>query len=94
MVMLLLPLVSAGAICKNPHRFAIIEIRGVHKMKPEPWVSLEEIAEHLGVSTDTIHRWIRAKRIPAHRVGRLWKFKVSDVDEWVRAGKVAGKEPL
>ncbi len=30
----------------------------VNTMKPEPWVSLEEIAEHLGVSTDTIHRWI------------------------------------
>lgn len=79
-------------MCKNPHRFAIIEIRGVYTMKLEPWVSLEEIAEHLGVSTDTIHRWIRAKKIPAHRVGRLWKFIVSDVDEWVRAGKVAGRD--
>lgn len=67
-------------------------MHGVNKMKPEPWVSLDEIAEHLGVSTDTIHRWIRVKRIPAHRVGRLWKFMVSEVDEWVRAGKVAGKD--
>lgn len=24
--------------------------------------------------------------MPAHRVGRLWKFKLSEVDEWVRAG--------
>ena len=58
-------------------------------MKPEPWVSLEEIAGHLKVSTDTVHRWIRAKKIPAHRVGRMWRFKVTEVDEWVRAGKVA-----
>ena len=56
-------------------------------MKTEPWVSLEEIAEHLKVSTDTIHRWIRAKRIPVQRVGRQWRFKVSQVDEWVQAGK-------
>ncbi len=59
-------------------------------MKPEPWVSLEEIAEHLKVSTDSIHRWIRAKKIPVHRVGRQWRFKVTQVDLWVEEGKVAG----
>jgi excisionase family DNA binding protein len=56
-------------------------------MNAEPWVSLEEIAQHLKVSTDTIHRWIRAKRIPVQRVGRQWRFKVSQVDEWVQAGE-------
>jgi len=62
-------------------QYATVKIHEVYKMKPEPWVSLEEISKHLGVSTDTIHRWIRAKKIPAHRGGRLWKFKVSEVDE-------------
>jgi len=56
-------------------------------MKHEAWVSLEEIANHLGVSQDTVHRWIRKRQMPAHKVGGLWKFKVSEVDEWVRAGK-------
>lgn len=56
-------------------------------MATEPWVSLEDIAEHLKVSTDTIHRWIRARKIPVHRIGRFWRFKVSEVDEWVLAGK-------
>jgi excisionase family DNA binding protein len=53
----------------------------------EPWLSLEEIARHLGVSQDTVHRWIRTRALPAHKVGRLWKFQVSEVNEWVRAGK-------
>ena len=52
----------------------------------EPWVSVEQIAEHLGVTRDSIYRWIDRKGLPAHRVGRLWKFKVSEVDDWVRAG--------
>jgi excisionase family DNA binding protein len=52
----------------------------------EPWVSVEQIAEHLGVTRDSIYRWIDRKGLPAHRVGRLWKFKASEVDEWVRAG--------
>ncbi len=60
-------------------------------MKPEPWISLEETAEHLGVSTDTVHRWIRSRKMPAHQVGRLWKFKISQVDKWVEAGKAASK---
>ena len=54
-------------------------------MKSESWVSLEDIAQHLGVSQDTVHRWIRNRSMPAHQIGRLWKFKVSEVDEWVRA---------
>ncbi len=57
----------------------------------EPWVSLEEISQHLGVSQDTVHRWIRNRKMPAHQIGRLWKFKVSEVDEWVRQGR-AGED--
>ena len=52
----------------------------------EPWVSVEQIAEHLGVTRDSIYRWIDRKKLPAHRVGRLWKFKITEVDDWVRAG--------
>jgi len=58
----------------------------------EPWMSLEEIARHLGVSQDTVHRWIRVRALPAHKVGRLWKFQVSEVDDWVRTGKAAEKD--
>jgi excisionase family DNA binding protein len=52
----------------------------------EPWVSVEQVAEHMDVTRDSIYRWIDRKGLPAHRVGRLWKFKVSAVDEWMRAG--------
>jgi excisionase family DNA binding protein len=61
-------------------------------MSNEPWVSLEEIATHLGVSKDTVHRWIRRRKMPAHKVGHLWKFQVSEVDDWVRAGKADEKD--
>jgi len=58
-------------------------------MKQEPWVSLEEVAAHLGVSKDTVHRWLRKRGLPAHKVGRLWKFKITQVDEWVNQGHAA-----
>jgi excisionase family DNA binding protein len=35
---------------------------------------------------DSIYRWIERRNLPAHRIGRLWKFKVSEVDDWVRNG--------
>ena len=52
----------------------------------EPWVSVEDVAAHLGVAKDSVYRWIDAKHMPAHKIGKLWKFKLSEIDEWVRAG--------
>jgi len=50
------------------------------------WLSVEEIGEHLGVSKDTVYAWIAKRHMPAHKVGRLWKFQKADVDAWVKAG--------
>nr|ART38928.1 H450 [uncultured bacterium] len=38
------------------------------------------------MAKDTVYRWREHRGLRAHRVGRLWKFKLSEVDEWVRAG--------
>lgn len=50
------------------------------------WLSVEEIAVHLGVKPDTIYKWLAAKKIPAHKVGRLWKFDKAEIDAWVKSG--------
>jgi len=50
---------------------------------------VEEVAKHLGIAKDTVYRWIESKSLPAHRVGRLWKFKLSQVDAWIEAGGAA-----
>lgn len=50
------------------------------------WLSVEEIATHLGVSKESIYRWVEKGSIPAHRVGKLWKFSSSEVDNWVMSG--------
>jgi excisionase family DNA binding protein len=61
-------------------------------MSTEPWVSVEVVAKHLGVTKDSIYRWIDHKRLPAHKIGRLWKFKLSEVDDWVRASGTSSDE--
>ncbi len=55
---------------------------------PEKWVNLEDIAEHLSVSTDTVRNWIKDGKLPFYRAGKRYKFKISEVDEWLRDGKI------
>ena len=55
-------------------------------MNSEPLVTAIDVARHLGVVKDTVYRWRERKGLPAHKIWRLWKFQLSEVDEWVRAG--------
>jgi len=59
---------------------------------PEPWLSADDIASHLGVTKDTVYAWIAEKAMPAHKIGRLWKFQASEVDDWVRTGSAASEQ--
>ena len=51
--------------------------------------NLKRVQEHLGVGRETILQWIAKRNMPAYKVGRLWKFKLSEVDEWIRSGGAA-----
>jgi len=55
----------------------------------ERWLSLEEITARLGVKPTSIYKWITRRGMPAHKIGRLWKFRVDEADEWIRSGKEA-----
>jgi excisionase family DNA binding protein len=55
------------------------------------WFSMIEICEYLGISRDTAIKWINTNNMPAHKIGRLWKFKTSEVDEWVKSGGATEK---
>jgi excisionase family DNA binding protein len=59
----------------------------------ERWLSVDEIAEHLGIKRDTIYKWVAHKNMPAHKVGRLLKFRINEVDQWVIAGSAADMHP-
>ncbi len=55
--------------------------------RPEPWVGTKEVAQHLGITLETMRVWIKNEKIPCYRVGKLWKFRISEVDAWVLSGK-------
>ena len=52
--------------------------------KNERWVSMEEICDHLGSSRDTVKKMVKTQNMPAYKFDRKWKFKISEVDEWMR----------
>ena len=56
-------------------------------MIDDRWMSVDEIAVHLGIKRETVYTWIANKNMPAHKIGKLWKFKKAEVDRWVRSGK-------
>ena len=56
------------------------------------WLSVDEIADHLGVKRDTVYKWISERQMPGHKIGRLWKFDKKEVDAWVKSGGASEKE--
>lgn len=50
------------------------------------WLSVDEIAVYLGIKKDTVYRWTSERNFPGHKIGRLWKFRKEEVDEWVKSG--------
>ncbi len=70
-----------------------MEVRKVEKEQNiEKWSSMDTIKDYLDVSRETVLQWINNRGMPAHKVGRQWKFKISEVDEWIRSGEAADKE--
>lgn len=49
-------------------------------MMSESWLYVDEIGEHLGVNLDTIHNWVIRKSVPAHKLGLIWKFLASEIE--------------
>jgi excisionase family DNA binding protein len=57
----------------------------------ENWITLKEVQAYLGIGRETVLTWIAKRNMPAYKVGRLWKFKISEIDEWVRSGGAEGQ---
>ena len=54
-------------------------------MADDRWIGMKEITEHLGVSRETVVKWIENKQMPGHKLGKCWKFQKAEVDAWVKS---------
>ncbi len=57
------------------------------------WRPMATVSDYLGISRETVLQWIEKKGMTAHNVGRQWKFKISEVDEWIHSGAANRDEP-
>lgn len=54
------------------------------------YIGIEDAAEYLGIKPVTLRKWLKQKPdLPRHQIGKLWKFKRSELDAWVNSGKSA-----
>ena len=58
-------------------------------MIEDKWIGIDKASEYMGVSKETLRNWIKKTDIPASRVGKCWKFKKSELDEWIKSGRSA-----
>ncbi|MCE5236280.1 MAG: helix-turn-helix domain-containing protein [Clostridiaceae bacterium] len=63
-------------------------------MQSDRWISLREVCEYLGVKRHTVMRLIGERQMPASRVGKLWRFKIADIDQWVRSEGAADEREV
>ena len=56
----------------------------LNRVKAGSQVPDDEVRKLLGLDGDSSYRWIERRALPTHRIGRLWKFKLTEVDDWVR----------
>jgi len=59
------------------------------KPSTEKWVDTKTVAEYLNINKQTVFAWIAKKNLPAVRVGKSWRFKLSEIDAWLRSGGAA-----
>lgn len=60
----------------------------MNNFEMDKWISIDEAADYMGVKKVTVRDWIKkGTGIPAHKVGKLWKFKRSELDAWIESGK-------
>lgn len=55
----------------------------------ENYISIDDAAEYLNIKAVTLRKWIKDQNVPAHKIGKQWKFKRSELEEWVKSGKSA-----
>jgi excisionase family DNA binding protein len=62
-------------------------------MMEETFLTTEEVLEYLQVNLRTVYRLIKAGKLPAHRVGRQWRFRRGDIDAWLERQRGGGRLP-
>ena len=56
------------------------------------WLTVIEAAEYLKMGRSTIYKLAQEGKLPAHKVGRQWRFDAKELDTWIKSGNLASPE--
>ena len=59
----------------------------MHESYADNYISIDEAAQYLGIKPVTLRNWIKKTDIPTRKIGKQWKIKRSELDEWVNSGR-------
>ena len=59
-----------------------------------PWMTVEQLAKYLSVSTGTIRNWVSQKYIPYAKRGRIVRFHRQKIDAWLAADACLGRRTI
>ncbi|MCL2478305.1 MAG: helix-turn-helix domain-containing protein [Treponema sp.] len=52
----------------------------------EIYLTIEELAKYFKLTEQTIRRWMRNKEIPYHKIKRVIRFRISEIEKWIDEG--------
>ncbi|HKE90261.1 MAG TPA: helix-turn-helix domain-containing protein, partial [Gemmatimonadales bacterium] len=52
------------------------------RLAPNEILTIDEVAEYLRLTPQTIYKWAQERRIPAVKLGKEWRFRRSVIDKW------------
>ena len=55
-------------------------------------MDIREASQYLGVSRETLYKYVYEDRIPAFKLGNRWKFKKTVLDRWMERQSIRYEE--
>jgi excisionase family DNA binding protein len=56
-------------------------------------MNIRQASQYLGVSPDTLYKYVTEEKIPAFKLGNRWKFKKTILDAWMERKSTMGEGP-
>jgi excisionase family DNA binding protein len=54
-------------------------------------MNIRQASQYLGVSADTLYKYVSEERIPAFKLGNRWRFKKTVLDHWMERESTVGE---
>ena len=61
-------------------------------MAEQGLIDIAHVSEHLGVKVNTVYSWVNQRKIPYVKVGRLIKFDLQDINQWIANRKIVAED--